>query len=119
MNVRSLGALLTHAKTSANSFALAFLTIKGAYDNVLQDSLQRACMRLGVQQPIRSYLRSLYGQSRTRLTYGGQIVIDEIAAARGVKQGASSSCALFNAVMDLVTKSIQDDMGAEVARGKG
>ena len=83
-----------------------FPSIKGAYDNVPQDSHQLASVRLGVLQPIRSYLRSLYQQSRTRLLYGGQIVTDENAAG-GVKQGAPSNCALFNAVMDLVTKSIR------------
>ena len=117
MNVRTLGALLAHAKTSASPLALAFLDIRGAYDNVSQDSLQRACVRLGVPQPIRSYLSSLYKQSRTKLCYGGQIVTDEVETARGVKQGAPSSCSLFNAVMDLVTSSTRADMGAEVAKG--
>ena len=41
---------------------------------------------------------------------------DEIAAG-GVKQGAPSSCALFYAVMDLVTKTIRANMGAEIAKG--
>ena len=41
---------------------------------------------------------------------------DEIAAG-GVKQGVPSSCASFNAVMDLGTKSIQANMGAEIAKG--
>ena len=44
---------------------------------------------------------------------------DEVETARGVKQGAPSSCSLFNAVMDLVTSSIRADMGAKVARSKG
>ena len=81
MNVRTLGALLAHAKTSASPLALAFLDIPFAYDNMSQDSLQRACVRLGVPQPIRSYLSSLYKQSRTKLCYGGQIVTDEVETA--------------------------------------
>ena len=113
---RILARRLERTLHSGSSVALAFLDIKGAYDNVPQDSLQLASVRLGVLQPIRSYLRSLYQQSRSRLSYGGQIVTDEIAAG-GVKQGAPSSCALFYAVMDLVTKSIQANMGAEIAKG--
>ena len=53
MNVRTHGGLLAHAKTSASPLGLAFLDIRGAYDNVSQDSLQRACVRLGFPQPIR------------------------------------------------------------------
>ena len=42
---------------------------------------------------------------------------DEVVTARAVKQGAPSSCSLFNAVMDLGTSSIRADMGAKVAKG--
>ena len=104
-------SLLTHAKTSGRPLALVFLDIKGAYNNVLQDFLQRLCVRLGAPQPIRLYLRSLYRQSRAQFSYGGQIL------SRGVRQGTPGSCALFNAVMDLVTGSIRADMGAKFSEG--
>ena len=37
--------------------------------------------------------------------------------SRGVRQGTPGSCALFNAVMDLVTGSIRADMGAKFSEG--
>lgn len=109
INTQLLQTILADSKGKMKKLCLATLDISKAFDSVSHDSILVAARRLGMPELFITYLSELYKNCYTNIRLGEQT--RRVHIRRGVRQGDPLSVHLFNAVMDMSLKTIDERIG--------
>jgi len=115
-NTKLLQRTISEAKANYKNLKVAFVDVAKAFDSVSHQTLWVACRGLGVPEHIVGYLRHFYKEGTTRIKLPGKLG-RVIEIKQGIKQGDPLSVHLFNAVMELCTEKLDDDIGYKFKNG--
>jgi len=116
-NMYILTNVIEDRKARSQATNIAFLDVSKAFDSVSHESILLAAASAGIPHPLVRYVRSVYTGSTTRLRVDGELGPD-IRVRRGVRQGDPLSPVLFNSVVDLALRQIDQEIGVSVATEK-
>ncbi|KAG8175855.1 hypothetical protein JTE90_013405 [Oedothorax gibbosus] len=108
--ISQLDQVLSDTRNEKRGLCLVSLDLCKAFDSVSHQAIFHTLESLGLDKRFISYLRYVYGNGRTRLTYGGNESAP-ILPGRGVRQGDPLSPLIFNVVFDNVLRSVPDHLG--------
>jgi hypothetical protein len=83
-----------------------FLDVKKAYDSVWRDGLWYKLREKGVRGRVLQTLRALYASSSSRVAVNGGLS-DPVAIEKGVAQGCTLSCFLFDVFVDDLLREVE------------
>ena len=116
-NTFLLRTVIADRKARNQSTNVAFLDVSKAFDSVSHDSIFLAAASAGIPDPLVTYIKSVYAGSQTQLRVDGTLS-RAISVNRGVKQGDPLSPVLFNSVIDLALRKIDDEIGVSIGTDK-
>lgn len=87
---------------------IAFLDIKGAYDNVDRELLWSLLEREGLGQDLLQLLQEIYNESEVQITWEGLKCTEPVITNRGLKQGCPLSPLLFMLYMAGLERKLED-----------
>ena len=105
-NLFSLTQCIEIAEKECRPLWLAFLDIKGAYDNVIQENLWHILATLEVEDGIVNLLKGIY-RSRKVLIKWEKMVSEPIEIQRGLRQGCPLSPLLFMLYLQGLESSLE------------
>ncbi|KAG8172671.1 hypothetical protein JTE90_026098 [Oedothorax gibbosus] len=108
--ISQLDRVLTDTRNEKRGLCLVSLDLCKAFDSISHQAIFYTLESMGLDKKFISYLRYVYGNGRTRLTYGGEESAP-ILPGRGVRQGDPLSPLIFNVVFDNVLRSVPDQLG--------
>lgn len=86
---------------------IAFLDIKGAYDNVDRELLWSILEREGLGQDFIQLLQGIYNESEVQITWEDQKCTEPVVTNRGLKQGCPLSPLLFMLYMARLERKLE------------
>ena len=95
------------------NLSIAFLDVKKAFDSVSHQSMLIAAKRHGMPGPLLRYIENIYSEGFTKLR-SEEKESGVVKTKRGVRQGDSLSCPLFNMVVDWATSHLEPDLGFQL-----
>ena len=116
-NTYLLRNVIADRKARNQSTNVAFLDVSKAFDSVSHESIFLAAASAGIPDPIVKYIKSVYTRSQTQLRVNVTLS-REISVNRGVRQGDPLSPMLFNSVIDLALRKIDDAIGVGLGSNK-
>ena len=116
-NTYILRNVIADRKARCQSTNIAFLDVSKAFDSVSHESIFLAAASARIPDPLVRYIRSVYTRSQTQLRVNGSLS-QAISVNRGVRQGDPLSPVLFNAVIDLALRNIDQGIGVSVGQEK-
>ena len=116
-NTYILRNVIADRKARCQSTNIAFLDVSKAFDSVSHESIFLAAASAGIPDPLVRYIRSVYTGSQTQLRVNGTLS-QAISVNRGVRQGDPLSPVLFNSVIDLALRHIDQGIGVSVGQEK-
>ena len=111
-----LNTIITEAKQRLKPVHVAFLDVAKAFDSLSHWAILRSLRRLGVPEPLVSYVEKTYSSTFTRLRVGG-VCGPLVKCGRGVRQGDPLSAILFNCVIDEVLSKTEPCIGYQLDEG--
>ena len=116
-NTYLLRNVIADRKARNQSTNVAFLDVSKAFDSVSHEPIFLAAASAGIPDPIVKYIKSVYTRSQTQLRVNVTLS-REISVNRGVRQGDPLSPMLFNSVIDLALRKIDDAIGVGLGSNK-
>jgi len=114
-NLITVQALLEHHTKNLKPSSGAFLDIRKAFDSVNHSSLLLACKRIGIQDMLLNYIKTLYTGSTICSKKQGEI-LDPICVNRVIRQGDPLSVPLFLSIMDWAIDGLNTRLGASIGK---
>ena len=105
--------LMRRAKTNCKPLYMAFVDVRKAFDSVNHESMLKAAAIVGVPPPFVEYLAEFYSNATTCIRVDGRYGAP-IKLGRGVRQGDPLSGCLFNAVIEWVLSSLDQNVGVNI-----
>jgi len=90
--------------------------VSKVFDSVSHQTLWVACRKLGVPEHLIKYLKGFYDKGTTKLKLPRKMG-REIEINRGIKQGDPQSAHLFNAVIELCTENLDNNINYKFKNG--
>ncbi len=112
-NLLLLWTLVITHKEELKPLNLVFIDVKKAFDSVSHQSVMKAAYRLGVPDPLLTYIHEYYNDCITIFTVSNESS-DAVITSRGVRQGEPFSGYLFNMVVDLALEQLDSSIGVNV-----
>jgi len=110
-NVHILNELLRTAKTD-KGIVVVQLDITKAFDTIPHQALIPALERMGIPASVRNYIANSYRELTTKIEYKG--LTTDVILNRGVKQGDPLSPHIFNAIMNPLLESLEQQGGYSI-----
>lgn len=107
-NVMVLATVLHESKTKCKPLYMASVDLSKAFDSVSFSAIFEAAVNRGLSADFVNYLRYLYEDSSTVLTFGNRCRL--VKPGRGVRQGDPLSPVLFNLVLDTFLQDTKMDI---------
>ena len=92
-----------YANSPKKKLYLAFIDFKSAYDSIWRDALLYKIKKDGIDGLFYKIIRNMYSETKIQIKCNNKLSVP-IMVKKGVKQGDSLSCILFNMFLNDLTK---------------
>ena len=107
-NLRLINLAIRQAERTCEPIYIIALDAKKAFDSVRHNFIYKILRRLGLHG-FSEIFNLLYHEQNIRISLNGKLT-DQYFPGRGVKQGDALSCIIFNLVIEIILRSINQDI---------
>ena len=106
-NLRVINLALRESELQNKNISIVALDAKKAFDSVRHEFIYKILKHMGLHGFAETF-KILYHEQNIRISLNGQLT-EQYFPERGVKQGDALSCIIFNLVIEIILRSINQD----------
>ena len=113
-NLRLINLAIRQAERTHEPIYIIALDAKKAFDSVRHNFIYKILRHLGLHG-FSEIFNLLYNEQNIRISLNGKLT-DQYFPGRGVKQGDALSCIIFNLVIEIILRSINQDTNISILK---